>query len=104
MLVWKALNSEEENTKTNQELNSNIDETDQLPLIGRSPAMQEIYRVMARLMSAELTVTISGESGTGKELIARALHEYGKRGDGPFVAINMAAIPKELIESELFWP
>ena len=102
LVVWKALNSEEENTKTNQELNSNIDETDQLPLIGRSPAMQEIYRVMARLMSAELTVTISGESGTGKELIARALHEYGKRGGGPFVAINMAAIPKELIESELF--
>jgi two-component system nitrogen regulation response regulator GlnG len=73
-----------------------------LQVIGRSPAMQEIYRTMARLMSTDLTVMILGESGTGKELIARALHEYGKRRGGPFVAVNMAAIPKELIESELF--
>jgi two-component system, NtrC family, nitrogen regulation response regulator GlnG len=73
-----------------------------LQVIGRSPAMQEIYRTMARLMSTDLTVIILGESGTGKELIARALHEYGKRREGPFVAVNMAAIPKELIESELF--
>ncbi|HVM81590.1 MAG TPA: nitrogen regulation protein NR(I) [Stellaceae bacterium] len=73
-----------------------------LPLIGRSPAMQEIYRVLARLMGTDLTVMISGESGTGKELVARALHDYGKRRSGPFVAINMAAIPRELIESELF--
>jgi two-component system nitrogen regulation response regulator GlnG len=75
---------------------------EQLPLIGRSPAMQEIYRVLARLMGTDLTVMIAGESGTGKELIARALHDYGKRRAGPFVAINMAAIPRELIESELF--
>jgi two-component system nitrogen regulation response regulator GlnG len=75
---------------------------DQLPLIGRSPAMQEIYRVIARLMGTDLTVTIMGESGTGKELVARALHNYGKRRNGPFVPINMAAIPRELIESELF--
>ncbi len=73
-----------------------------LPLIGRSPAMQEIYRLLARLMQTDLTVMITGESGTGKELVARALHEYGKRQSGPFVAINMAAIPRELIESELF--
>ncbi len=73
-----------------------------IPLIGRSPAMQEIYRVLARLMGTDLTVMITGESGTGKELVARALHEYGKRKSGPFVPINMAAIPKELIESELF--
>jgi two-component system nitrogen regulation response regulator GlnG len=73
-----------------------------LHVIGRSPPMQEIYRTMARLMSTDLTVIILGESGTGKELIARALHEYGKRRDGPFIAVNMAAIPKELIESELF--
>ena len=78
------------------------DVEDQLPLIGRSPAMQEIYRVLARLMGTDLTVTIMGESGTGKELVARALHNYGKRRSGPFVAINMAAIPRELIESELF--
>ncbi|MCL2430408.1 MAG: sigma 54-interacting transcriptional regulator, partial [Alphaproteobacteria bacterium] len=73
-----------------------------LPLIGRSPAMQEIYRTIARLTTADLTVMINGESGTGKELVARALHNYGKRRAGPFVAINMAAIPRELIESELF--
>jgi two-component system, NtrC family, nitrogen regulation response regulator GlnG len=73
-----------------------------IPLIGRSPAMQEIYRLLARLMQTDLTVLINGESGTGKELVARALHDYGKRKSGPFVAINMAAIPRELIESELF--
>ncbi len=73
-----------------------------IPLVGRSPAMQEIYRALARLMPTDLTVMISGESGTGKELVARALHDYGKRRLGPFVAVNMAAIPRELIESELF--
>ena len=77
-------------------------EGEQLPLIGRSPAMQEIYRVLARLTQTDLTVMITGESGTGKELVARVLHDYGKRRAGPFVAINMAAIPRELIESELF--
>jgi two-component system, NtrC family, nitrogen regulation response regulator GlnG len=74
----------------------------ELPLIGRSPAMQEIYRTLARLVGTDLTVMIAGESGTGKELVARALHDFGKRRAGPFVAINMAAIPRELIESELF--
>jgi two-component system nitrogen regulation response regulator GlnG len=78
------------------------DNGERLPLIGRSPAMQDIYRVLARLMGTDLTVMIAGESGTGKELIARALHDYGKRRNGPFVAVNMAAIPRELIESELF--
>ena len=73
-----------------------------LPLIGRSPPMQDIYRILARLMNTDLTAMIVGESGTGKELVARALHDYGKRRAGPFVAINMAAIPRELIESELF--
>ncbi|HEX4302370.1 MAG TPA: nitrogen regulation protein NR(I) [Rhizomicrobium sp.] len=75
---------------------------DRLPLIGRSPAMQEIYRVIARLTQTDLTVMIMGESGTGKELVARALHDYGKRRHGAFIAVNMAAIPKELVESELF--
>jgi len=83
-------------------LSSEEETEDQLPLIGRSPAMQEIYRIIARLMGTDLTVMIMGESGTGKELVARALHNYGKRHSGPFVAINMAAIPRELIESELF--
>ncbi len=75
---------------------------ERLPLIGRSPAMQEIYRVIARLTQTDLTVMIMGESGTGKELVARALHDYGKRRHGSFIAVNMAAIPKELVESELF--
>ena len=73
-----------------------------MPLVGRSPAMQDIYRALARLMQTDLTVMISGESGTGKELVARALHDFGKRRNGPFVAINMAAIPRDLIEAELF--
>src|SRR5216117_1117447 len=78
------------------------DDFEEIPLIGRSAAMQEIYRALARLMPTDLTVMISGESGTGKELVARALHDYGRRRSGPFVAVNMAAIPRELIESELF--
>lgn len=73
-----------------------------LPIIGRSPAMQEVYRTVARLVQTDLTVMITGESGTGKELVARALHDYSKRAKKAFVAVNMAAIPKELIESELF--
>src|SRR5271155_2339655 len=73
-----------------------------MPIVGRSPAMQDIFRILARLMQTDLTVMISGESGTGKELVAKALHDYGKRKGGPFVAINMAAIPRDLIESELF--
>ncbi|MEL6504519.1 MAG: nitrogen regulation protein NR(I) [Pseudomonadota bacterium] len=77
-------------------------ETAHMPLVGRSPAMQEIYRVIARMTQTDLTVMINGESGTGKELVAKALHDFGKRKTGPFVAINMAAIPRELIESELF--
>lgn len=73
-----------------------------LPLIGRSPAMQSVYRIIARVVATDLTVLISGESGTGKELVARAIHDLGRRRQAPFVAINMAAIPRELIEAELF--
>ena len=80
----------------------NSHDGEQYPLVGRSAAMQDIYRVLARLMQTDLTVMINGESGTGKELVARALHDYGKRRNGPFVAINMAAIPRELVEAELF--
>lgn len=78
------------------------EQAENMPLVGRSPAMQDIYRVLARMMQTDLTMMITGESGTGKELVARALHEYGRRRKGPFVAINMAAIPRDLIESELF--
>ncbi|SFR80706.1 nitrogen regulation protein NR(I) [Sphingomonas jatrophae] len=75
---------------------------DELPLIGRSPPMQEVYRTIARVIGNDLSVLILGESGTGKELVARAIHDLGTRQARPFVAINMAAIPRELIESELF--
>jgi len=71
-------------------------------LIGRSPAMLAIHRMLGRLTATDLPVMIFGESGTGKELVASALHSYGKRRSGPFVAIDMAAIPRRLIESELF--
>ena len=73
-----------------------------LPMIGRSPAMQDVYRMVARLLRNDLSVLISGESGTGKELVAEAIHTLGHRKTGPFVAVNMAAIPGELIEAELF--
>ncbi|PZU08804.1 nitrogen regulation protein NR(I) [Sphingomonas sp.] len=75
---------------------------EELPLIGRSPVMQEVYRTIARVVSNDLTVLILGESGTGKELVARAIHDFGGRKEAPFVPVNMAAIPRELIESELF--
>ncbi|MDZ4372370.1 MAG: nitrogen regulation protein NR(I) [Phenylobacterium sp.] len=75
---------------------------DRLPLIGRSAPMQEVYRTIARLVGADLTVLITGESGTGKELVARALHDMGRRRDGKFVVINLAATPRERVESELF--
>ena len=72
------------------------------PLVGRSRSMQEIFKAMARVVSTDLTVLVTGESGTGKELVARALHDLGSRRSGPFVAINVAAVPRDLIESELF--
>ena len=73
-----------------------------LPLIGRSPAMQDVYRTIARVVPNDLSVLILGESGTGKELVARAIHDLGARKLRPFIAVNMAAIPRELIEAELF--
>lgn len=77
-------------------------EEDNLPLVGRSPAMQEVYRMIARLLRNDLSVLILGESGTGKELVAEAIHTLGHRKAGPFIAVNMAAIPTDLIEAELF--
>jgi two-component system nitrogen regulation response regulator GlnG len=73
-----------------------------LPIIGRDAAMQEVYRTIARVSPTDLSVLILGESGTGKELVAHSIHRSSRRRSGPFVAVNMAAIPRELIESELF--
>ncbi|MGC9163067.1 MAG: nitrogen regulation protein NR(I) [Thiomonas sp.] len=71
-------------------------------LLGQAPAMQEVFRAIGRLAHSHVTVLITGESGTGKELVARALHRHSPRAGGPFVAINTAAIPRDLLESELF--
>ena len=75
----------------------------QMPeMLGQAPAMQDVFRAIGRLSQSNVTVMITGESGSGKELVARALHKHSPRGNGPFVAINTAAIPKDLLESELF--
>ena len=71
-------------------------------IIGAAPAMQEVFRAIGRLARSNITVLINGESGTGKELVAHALHKHSPRADGPFIALNMAAIPRDLLESELF--
>jgi two-component system nitrogen regulation response regulator GlnG len=71
-------------------------------ILGHAPAMQDVFRAIGRLSQSHATVLINGESGTGKELVARALHRHSPRADKPFIAINTAAIPKDLLESELF--
>jgi two-component system, NtrC family, nitrogen regulation response regulator GlnG len=71
-------------------------------ILGQAPAMQDVFRAIGRLSQSNVTVLVTGESGSGKELVARALHKHSPRRDGPFVAINTAAIPKDLLESELF--
>src|SRR5262249_5661898 len=71
-------------------------------LVGRCPAMQEVFKAIGRVAPQDVTVLIRGESGTGKELVARALYHYSRRSGGPFLAINCAAIPETLLESELF--
>jgi two-component system nitrogen regulation response regulator GlnG len=85
-------------------LGSNVadDGAQALPLVGRSAPMQAVYRMITRVLRNDLTVLVLGESGTGKELVAEAIHQLGHRRSGPFVAVNTAAIPAELIESELF--
>ncbi|MBJ7576364.1 nitrogen regulation protein NR(I) [Devosia sp. MC532] len=98
-VVSRALADAKKPTKAEREAE---EPSESMPLVGRSTAMQDIYRALARLMQTDLTVMVTGESGTGKELVARALHDFGKRRNGPFVAINMAAIPRDLIEAELF--
>jgi len=79
-----------------------IEEVPQTEIIGEAPAMQEVFRAIGRLAHSNITVLINGESGTGKELVARALHRHSPRAQSPFIALNMAAIPKDLMESELF--
>ncbi len=79
-----------------------VDPTESDGVVGQAPAMQELFRAIGRLARAPVTVLITGESGTGKELVARALHQHSPRAQRPFVAINTAAIPRELLESELF--
>lgn len=98
--VARALRHELRTNTTEDDGIVRIDEN--VTLVGRSPAMQGIFKVLARLITNDLTVLIQGESGTGKELVARALHALSKRKAAPFIAINMAAIPRELIESALF--
>jgi len=78
------------------------EEVPETEIIGEAPAMQEVFRAIGRLAHSNITVLINGESGTGKELVARALHRHSPRAQSPFIALNMAAIPKELLESELF--
>ena len=97
-LVQKAL----EHKKNKKENPISHQTGDKQLIIGRSMVMQDLYKSIARLSQNDLTVMIYGESGTGKELVAKALHQYGPRSDKPFIALNMAAIPSELIESELF--
>lgn len=99
-VVKRALSPKSKAQSVSAEARFEVD--DQLPFIGRTPVMQDIYRIIARLTSTDLTALIIGESGTGKEVVARALHMYSKRADKAFVAVNMAAIPLELVESELF--
>jgi two-component system, NtrC family, response regulator AtoC len=90
-------------TREVQRLQKAVDESRRFDeLLGASPAMKEVYDLLERVGESESTVLVSGESGTGKELVARALHRRSKRGSGPFVAINCAAMPEQLLESELF--
>jgi two-component system nitrogen regulation response regulator GlnG len=87
----------------NQETSQSSEEMAKVPeILGQAPAMQEVFRAIGRLSQSNATVLITGESGTGKELVAHALHRHSSRASGPFIALNTAAIPKDLLESELF--
>ena len=97
-LIKKALESKQ-NLKNKTKIRN---ESEKQLIVGRSPAMQDLYKSIARLSQNDLTVMIYGESGTGKELVAKALHKYSARSEKPFIALNMDAIPNDLIESELF--
>lgn len=98
-LVERAISHSQEQRKENS-AHKTTDETPEI--IGEAPAMQEVFRAIGRLSRSSISVLINGESGTGKELVAHALHRHSPRVQKPFIALNMAAIPKDLIESELF--
>jgi two-component system nitrogen regulation response regulator GlnG len=95
-LVRRALAQNHESGQVNEEM-AKVPE-----ILGQAPAMQEVFRAIGRLSQSSATVLITGESGTGKELVAHALHRHSSRAKGPFIALNTAAIPKDLLESELF--
>jgi len=97
-LVKRAIKQSRRNNKTK----ATATVTKSTEIIGEAPAMQEVFRAIGRLSKSHMTVLITGESGTGKELVAQALHRHSPRAKGPFIAINTAAIPRELLESELF--
>lgn len=98
-LVSRAI---QHTAKLQQQDTSRIAPIKTVDIIGESPAMQEVFRAIGRLSQSHITVLINGESGTGKELVAHALHRHSPRKAKPFIALNMAAIPKDLIETELF--
>ena len=100
-LVERALNHSREQNHTNRDTKQKAPIVSST-MIGEAPAMQEVYRIIGRLSRSSISVLINGESGTGKELVAHALHQHSPRVNEPFIALNMAAIPKDLIESELF--
>lgn len=91
-----------QHTNKNRNLLPEQEPLETTEIIGEAPAMQEVFRAIGRLAQSNITVLINGESGTGKELVAQALHRHSPRANKPFIALNMAAIPKDLMESELF--
>ena len=97
VVINRAISQSKENNKKAEETPQKVSE-----IIGDAPAMQQLFRALGRLSRSEATVLINGESGTGKELVAKALHRHSQRAEHPFIALNMAAIPKELVEAELF--
>ena len=100
--IDKAIELVRRATEENEEEEQTPSEETASEIIGKAPAMQEVFRAIGRLSQSKATVLLTGESGAGKEVVARALHKHSLRANAPFVAINMAAIPKDLMETELF--
>ena len=100
--IDKAIELVRRATEENEEEEQTPSEETASEIIGKAPAMQEVFRAIGRLSQSKATVLLTGESGAGKEVVARALHKHSPRSNAPFVAINMAAIPKDLMETELF--